>query len=127
MSMDIRQPPLFGQPLRPPLPLPIPLQFDLEEGKRLQQEGQEAALASRAAMTWTEQAERWLLSRSSPFTADDLVDTVGLPRGSAGPNQNNAVGALVKSWSRRGLIHPIGYKTARRVKSHGRTLRVWSR
>lgn len=114
--------------LMAPLPLPRPrLLFDAEEGQRLQEAGMEAALSSWAAMDWSDMAERWLLARSQSFTADDLVDAIGLPRGLPGANQNNAVGALIQAWSRRGAIHATGTRTAKRPESHGRLLRVWSR
>lgn len=70
---------------------------------------------------WTE-AARWLDRQpiGLEFTADDLVESVGLPHGS--PNQ---VGAIVRTWAVSDLIAPVGYTEAKRHTSHGRVLRIW--
>lgn len=71
---------------------------------------------------WWAVAERWRVLKHAGhrFTSDDLVDAVGKPTGSA-----NQVGARIRTWAMKGLIHPVGIQAATRPESHGRMLRVW--
>ena len=70
---------------------------------------------------WTE-AGRFLhtLAPGALFTADDLVDLIGLPDGS--PNQ---VGACVRAWAAGDHINAHGYTESKRPSNHGRVVRVW--
>ena len=54
------------------------------------------------------------------FTADDLIDAVGLPTGSS-----NQIGAVLNGWAKRGWIVPADYTTSTRKSNHGRVLRSW--
>jgi hypothetical protein len=71
---------------------------------------------------WWDQAARWIGQQplGRRFTADDLIDAVGLPHGS--PNQ---VGAQIRTWAVQDKTEPVGYAEAKRHSSHGRVLRVW--
>ena len=70
---------------------------------------------------WTE-AGRFInqLGVGALFTADDLVELIGLPDGS--PNQ---VGACVRAWAAADLIVHHDYEDSRRKSNHGRIVRVW--
>ena len=105
--------------------LPSQLSFDFAEGQRRQAVG--AQMAIDAALPWALQAERWLALREDAFTSEHLVASIGLPRGAVGVNQNNAVGALMRAWSRRGAIRRVGYTASTRVESHGALLSLWRR
>jgi hypothetical protein len=57
------------------------------------------------------------------FTADTLLDSIGLPVGH--PNQ---VGALFRSWARMGVITSQGdYVVSTRESNNGRSIRMWKR
>jgi len=57
------------------------------------------------------------------FTADVLIDSIGLPDGH--PNQ---IGALFRSWSSMGVITSMGnYVTSTRESNNGRSIRMWKR
>jgi len=95
-------------------------------GEQLKREGM--ALAADAAPAWLDDA--WLalvdLVRSGrDFTSEDVVERVGLPRGTPGTNRNNAVGALFSAAAREGLIVRAGFRKATRPDLHARLLTVW--
>jgi hypothetical protein len=75
-------------------------------------------------LEWWNRAERWIdtlgTDHCTTFTADDLVDAIGLPDGSS-----NAVGAFLSTQRRFGIIEPVGFTEATRPSSHARVLRVW--
>ena len=54
------------------------------------------------------------------FTADDLVDAIGLPVGSS-----NQVGAFFHWLSKACIITFHGYTTSKRKSNHGRLIREW--
>lgn len=99
--------------------------LDQRESERLADLGTEAALFGHVGMSWTERAARWLALRREPFTSEDVVLAIGLPAGEVGTHKNNAVGALMRAWSRTGRIAFESYARARRVESHGARLTVW--
>lgn len=71
---------------------------------------------------WAHRAARWIGDQpiGSSFTADHLIDALGLPEGS-----ENQVGATIRAWSSAKIIRPEGVTKARRKESHGRLIRVW--
>lgn len=71
---------------------------------------------------WWNEAARWINEQpiGTRFTADDLIDAIGMPHGSA-----NQVGAQIRTWGVQDRTEPVGYSEARRHSSHGRVLRVW--
>lgn len=75
-------------------------------------------------LAWWDQARRWLDDRPSnvPFTADDLVDAIGLPTGSS-----NQLGALFRSWKTSGETYATEYVVSKRASNHGRVLMAWAR
>lgn len=71
---------------------------------------------------WWHAAAQWIETQplGRQFTADDLVEAIGLPHGSG-----NQVGAQIRTWAVQDRTEPIGYVEATRQSSHGRVLRVW--
>lgn len=71
---------------------------------------------------WTHRAESWLgsLYVGVIVTADDLVESIGLPTGST-----NQVGARFSAWAKAGRLRVAGVTTSRRKESHGRLMRAW--
>lgn len=96
----------------------------LELGLSLKAKGQYSAL--RGAEEWHEMALEWLARASGDFSADDLIEDIGLPNAVA-TNRNNAVGAFFTSARRAGLIRAVGWVRSRRAESHGRVVAVWSK
>lgn len=96
----------------------------LELGLSLKAKGQARAISK--ADDWHELALEWLGDASGDFSADDLVEAIGLPNAVA-TNRNNAVGAAFTSARRLGLIRRVGWIQSRRAESHGRVVALWSR
>lgn len=96
----------------------------LEFGLSLKAKGQ--ARAIRGADDWHEMALKWLSGAFGDFSADDLIEDIGLPNAVA-TNRNNAVGAAFTSARRLGLIRRVGWIQSRRAESHGRVIALWSR
>ena len=71
---------------------------------------------------WWHEANEFLdtLAAGALFTADDLVELIGLPDGSS-----NQVGACVRTWAAQDRTLPNGYETSRRHSNHGRVVRIW--
>lgn len=85
-------------------------------------------LALFAKPEWAERAKttiQQLASTGENFTADDIIQRVGLPTRYLGMNANNAVGAAVSASARRKEIKRVGFTTANRASSHGRVLSIW--
>ena len=89
-------------------------------------EAKKAALkAVRDARTdeeWDRRAQQWVidLGRGQMFTADDLVEAIGLPVGSS-----NQVGAFFNYLAKHWMIRLNGYTTSKRKSNHGRLIREW--
>ena len=64
-----------------------------------------------------------LASTGQPFTADDVIEAIGLP--SYGVNANNAVGAAVSAFARKREIVRVGFVQAKRAQSNGRIISLW--
>ena len=96
----------------------------LELGLSLKTKGQ--ARAIRGADDWHEMALKWLSGAFGDFSADDLIEDIGLPNAVA-TNRNNAVGAAFTSARRLGLIRRVGWIQSRRAESHGRAIALWTR
>lgn len=95
-------------------------------GDALRRAGVDAARSTRPA--WSAQAAaalRGLAEKGAPFTADDLVNIVGLP-GPSEANRNNAVGAAFNAAAEAGLIRRTGdTTTSKRPEAHSRRIAVW--
>jgi len=96
------------------------------QGRILADAGMQMALFARPE--WNERATAVILALAEtgqPFTADHVIERVGLPTRYQGMNANNAVGAAISAASRRKQIISIGFTTANRASSHNRVLRIW--
>lgn len=96
----------------------------LELGLSLKAKGQ--AKAIRGAQSWHEEALKWLSEAYGDFSADDLIESIGLPHDIA-MNKNNAVGAAFTAARRIGLIRRVGWVQSRRPEGHGRVIALWAR
>ena len=91
------------------------------DGEARKQQG-----TSRAAQAQSDYHElacaqiRTFARTGEPFTADDLVEVIGLPEGSG-----NVIGAAFLSVSRTGLIWKVGQRPSNRPSSHRHMLQVW--
>jgi len=99
--------------------------FDQSEHKK--QEGIEAAYQG-ARSYWKEAAQKALVEcakRYQEFTTADvwvIVDAQGLTT-----SENRAMGAIMQSASRSGMIQRTGrYKETTRVSQHRRPIAIWS-
>ena len=93
-------------------------------GEELRDEGTADAVAPAWAL-WREAAEAHLevlASSGVEFTADVLVDEVGMPPVSGSPN---AIGGLFIAAARAGLIRRVGFTTSRRRSRHAGIQRIW--
>jgi hypothetical protein len=61
-----------------------------------------------------------LIREGSYFSADDLVELVGMP-----PRPNMLGGVFIGA-RRAGLIKPMGYTQASRPEAHARVQRTWA-
>lgn len=83
--------------------------------------------ASEWYLTAQEEITRMAKRRKNPFTADDLIERVGLPNSDGAENSNNAVGPVF-SWARRkGLIKHVGYTQSARPSSNARVISMWAK
>ena len=71
---------------------------------------------------WDRRAQQWIIEvgRGQTFTADDLVEAIGLPVGSS-----NQIGAFFHWLSMAYIIKYHGYATSKRASNHGRLIREW--
>lgn len=101
--------------------------YERSEGEVLKEAGQQRALD--AARSWKEMFadEVKLLARSGRvFTSEDVLVNVGLPTGEVEMNGNNAVGAMMTSLAKKGVIRKTGARVmAVRPSSHGAELTEW--
>lgn len=90
-----------------------------------QQRDAGASLADDNAGPWwrstADQAIAAMAAIGRPFTADDLVDSTGLPE-AVSPR---AMGARFLTAARRGVIEPVGYTRSRRRSARCAAVRVW--
>ncbi|WP_341250702.1 hypothetical protein [Euzebya pacifica] len=63
-----------------------------------------------------------LILAGREFSADDLVDEVGLPTVTGSPN---AIGALFAAAVGRGDIKQVGWRRSQRRSRHAGVQRVW--
>lgn len=99
---------------------------DVAEGRRRRDHGAtiagsgEPALVSEVWKAKAREAVAQMAKEGWTFSADDLVDRVGLPPVPA------MLGGVFLAASRRHLIQPVGWVTASRPSAHGRPQRTWT-
>lgn len=91
-------------------------------GRTVAEAKKTATRAAKIDAEWQHRAVEFRrgLGLGATFTADDLVEAVGLPIGSG-----NQVGALMHTWATRGWIVAAGFTVSARKSNHGRVLRQW--
>lgn len=73
-----------------------------------------------------ERAAKLFADEGEPFTSEDIVDLVGLPRGNINKDRNNAVGAMMNSLAKRRIIKKTGrHVLSKRPTSNGAELNEW--
>lgn len=87
-------------------------------------------LAANPYTQWYNEADEWIRYHMHvEFTADDLVEEIGLPMDLDGNLlSNNGIGAYFNHLARRKknpCLKHVGYETSNRVSNHGRILRRW--
>ena len=105
-----------------------PYQLSLLKAEQLAEAAQQQALDATEAQPWRTTALHWLLAQpvGSTITADDLVNSIGLP--DEGVYRNNAVGGFFAAQHKQGRIRFGGrYRKSERVIGHGNLQRVWER
>lgn len=60
-----------------------------------------------------------LAATRTEFTSEDITATVGVPAASG------AVGALLSTLARRGVVRRVGFRKAERVNQHAALVSVW--
>lgn len=99
------------------------VQLDLDEGRRRRDDG--ARVAEWATdVAWKVAADQAIVDLAATgrlFDAEDVRRIVGAPV-AASPN---AFGARFNAARARGVIVPVGYRTAQRPEAHGRPVRTW--
>lgn len=103
--------------------------FDAALANRLGREGMDRAERAQRVQAWKDDANRFLLylhtkARGITFSADDLIEAVGLP--DIGPNRNNVIGAWFNAMAKAGRIENTGKRRkSTRPEGHGRRIDVW--
>ena len=91
--------------------------------------GTAVALSASDIQDWKTQFRRhatFLAALGEPFTSEDIIEHVGLPRNSE-MNQNNAVGAMMTALAKEGVIRKTKERqVSKRPQSHGREIAVWA-
>jgi hypothetical protein len=99
--------------------------FEQVPGEVLKAEGiarVERSIGQGVDAAWNQKARMEvmaLISLGRPFTATEITDRAGLPI------HRNAVGALVNSLAREGVIRKVGFVNGTRQSQHARTIAVW--
>lgn len=100
--------------------------MSIEDGRNEKRVGQ--AKSASAHAEWLDKAKAVALDLASrgEFTADDIVQAVGLPTGRSEANANNAVGTLFSHLARGKHIEWTGrLAQCTRTENHASDLRVW--
>jgi len=100
--------------------------MSIKIGEQLANNGATAALT--AASEWSLRADMWLdnLIIGDTFTSEDLTNEIGFPNPLT-MNDNNAVGAKIRTWSLRAKTKRRGYAKTTRSKSHSRMIVIWEK
>jgi len=106
----------------------LELRFDAPAALDAKREGMARAERAERVQLWKRTADRWLatVEPGAEFTADDLVESIGLP--DQGVARNNVVGAWFSGQARLGRIVFAGrLAKSARVIGHRNLQRVWRR
>lgn len=91
--------------------------------------GTTVALTASDVQEWKTQFRKravFLAATGYPFTSEDIIEYVGLPRDSE-MNANNAVGAMMNALAKEGVIRKTKERrVSKRPLSHGREIAVWA-
>lgn len=98
----------------------LPL-FDIDAGRSARDAGMQTAAANKESLLrYARDVAKRLARAKGVITADDVSEAMAVE--GISPNAlGNASGSLFKGGD---FIH-VGYTNARRVQSHGRTLKTW--
>lgn len=99
----------------------------MSDGDKEKAKGMEMALDA-ANEEWKQKFREVALEFASdgrPFTSEDVVAIVGLPRVDPGLHKNNAVGAMMSGLARAGYIVKVGHRNSRRTISHASEIATW--
>lgn len=101
--------------------------FDHKAAWKARRAGEEQAQLhlERWRLVVIEQLKIWYLADNVQITADDVIESCGLPALVDGQHTNNGVGALFSAFAKKGYIRPVGYGQSDRVTNHARVLRLW--
>ncbi len=98
-------------------------------GGTLKAEGMKGAENARDIQDWKEEFNRTVAAcalSQRPFTSEHIIAMIGLPRVDVRTNANNAVGAMMNSAAKRGIIKKTGnHVLSKRPSSHGAELTEW--
>lgn len=110
----------------PPAPKPMKQTTVFDQAERLKQAGMEAAYQY-ADLSWKDIAAKALMQvaqTKAEFTTDDMweiINETGIVT-----SENRAMGAIMQSASRAGMIKATGYfLPSKRVSKHKSPTRVW--
>ena len=66
------------------------------------------------------------IASGEEFSADDVTDLGKYHLGDVSPNgPQSSIGTLFRTYSRRGLIEPVGWASSRSPRRRGGGLRTW--
>jgi len=103
--------------------------IDQQIGLDLKERGMAQAREARDVHEWRKlfrAAVVYLASIGDPFTSEDVIELVGLPREDGTMNANNAVGAMMNALARADVIvKTYERRQSMRATSHGREIAVW--
>lgn len=87
--------------------------------------GQTQALNAKSE--WHGRARAYVksLTPGALITSEDVTDVIGMPAGDIGMNRNNAVGALMQSLARKGLLTRHSYVSSKNPQAHGAVIALW--
>lgn len=80
-----------------------------------------------AKADWHAQARAYVksLPAGTLLTSEDITDVIGMPAGQIATNRNNAVGALMRSLSKKRLLAHDHYTKSKNPQAHGAVIAVW--
>ncbi len=112
--------------VHPPAPKPMKNTTIFDQAERLKQQGMEAAYQY-ADLDWKQIATKALMQcaqTKSEFTTDDMWEIINAT--GVVTSENRAMGSIMQSASRSGMIKATGYfLPSKRISKHKSPTRVW--